>query len=70
MSRGFSQVQDVHYFQTLAPTLSSGSVEILAAVGNVHGFKQFRPDVAQAFVRAKLDAGMYRKLRGGCVDIT
>ena len=32
LAKGFSQVQDVDYFQTFAPTPSSASVKILAAI--------------------------------------
>ena len=52
-------MQDVDYFQTFAPTPSSASVKILAAVANEHGLKIFHLDVAQAFVR----------LPGGCGDM-
>ena len=70
VAKGFSQVQDVDYFQTFAPTPSSASVKILAAVANEHGLKIFHLDVAQAFVRAKLDAEIYMKLPGGCGDMS
>ncbi|CAN0591694.1 unnamed protein product, partial [Laminaria digitata] len=66
MAKGFSQVQDVDYFLTFAPTPLSASVKILAAVANEHGLKIFHLDVAQAFVRAKLDHEIYMKLPGGC----
>ena len=35
-AKGFSQVEDADYFQTFAPTPSSVSVKILAAVANEH----------------------------------
>ena len=70
VAKGFSQVQDVDYFQTFAPTPSSASVKILAAVANEHGLKIFHLDVAQAFVRAKLDTEIYMKLPGGCGDMS
>ena len=67
VAKGFSQVQDVDYFRTFAPTPSSASVKILAAVANDHGLKIFHLDVAQAFVRAKLDAEIYMKYPMGVV---
>ena len=62
VAKGSSQMQDVDYFQTFAPTPSSASIKILAAVANEQGLKIFHLDVAQTFVRAKLDAEMYMKL--------
>ena len=59
VAKGFSHVQDVHYFQTLVPTPSSASGKILAAVANEYGLTSFHLDVAQAFVRAKLDVEIY-----------
>ena len=59
VAKGFSQVQDVDYFQTFAPTPSSASIKTLAAVANEQGLKIFYLEVAQAFVRAKLDAEIY-----------
>ena len=46
VAKGFGQVQDVDYFQTFAPSPSSASVEILAAVASEHGLKLFHLDVA------------------------
>ena len=63
-------MQDVDYFQTFAPTPSSASVKILAAVANEHGLEIFHLDVAEAFVRAKLDAEIYMKLPGGYGDVS
>ena len=70
VATGFSQVQDVDYFQTFAPTPSSASIKILAAVANEQDLKIFNLDVAQAFVRAKLDAEIYMKLPDGCGDMS
>ena len=63
-------MQDVDYFQTLAPTPSSTPIKTLAAIANEQGLKKIRFDVAQAFVRAKLDAEIYMKLPDGCGDIS
>ena len=65
VAKSFSQVQDVDHFQTFAPTPSSASIKILAAVANKQGLTIFHLDVAQAFVRAKLDAEIYMKLPDG-----
>ena len=64
-------MQDVDYFQTFAPTPSSASLKISAAVANEHGFKIFNLliDVARAFARANLDAEIHMKLPGGCGDM-
>ena len=70
VAKGFSQVQDVDYHQTFAPTPSSASKKILAAVANGQGLKIFHLDVAQAFVRAELDAEIYMKPPDGCGDMS
>ena len=70
MAKGFSQVQNVGYLQTFAPTPSSASVKILAAVANEYDLKIFQLDVAQAFVRARLDHDIHLKLPGECGDMS
>ena len=70
VAKGFSQVQDVDYLQTLAPTPSSASVKILAAVASEYGLQIFHVDVSQAFVYAKLDHEIYMKLADGCGDMS
>ena len=70
VAKGFSQVQDVDYFQTFASTPSSASIKILAAVVNEQGLKIFHLDVAQSFVRSKLDAEIYMKLPDMFGDIS
>ena len=70
MAKGFSQVQGVDYFQTFAPTPSSASVKILVGFANEHGLKIFHLDVAQAFVRANLDAEIYMNLPHACGDMS
>ena len=47
--QGVSQVQDVDYIQTFAPTPSAASVKILGAAACEHDSKIFHLDVAQAF---------------------
>ena len=69
VAKGSSQVQHVDYFQTFAPTPSSASIKILAAVVNEYGLKIFHLHVAQAFVCANFDAEIYMQLPGGCGDI-
>ena len=45
VTKDCSQVRDVDFFQTFAPTPSSASNKILAAVANEHGAKIFHLDV-------------------------
>ena len=59
VAKGFSQVQDLEYFQTFAPTPSSASIKILAAVANEQGLTVFPIEVEQAFIRAKLDRDIH-----------
>ena len=66
VAEGFSQLQDVGYFQTFPPTPSPASVEILAAVAIEHGLKAFHLDVTHGFVSATLDTEIYMNLPGGC----
>ena len=68
VAKSFSQVQDVDYFQTFAPTPVSASVKFLVDAANEYGPKIFRFDVAQGFVRAKLDLEIYMKLPDECGD--
>ena len=70
VAKGFSQVQDIDYSQTFAPTLPSASTNILAVVANENGLKICNLDVGQAFVRAKFGPEMYMKLPDGCGDIS
>ena len=70
MAKGFSQVQDVDYIQTFALSPASASVKFLADVANEYGPKIFHFDVAQGFVRAKLDLEIYMKLPDGCGDMS
>ena len=70
VAKGFSRVKDVEYFHTIAPIPSSVSTKILAAVANEQGLKFFHVNVAQASVRAKLDAEIYMKLPDGCGDMS
>ena len=65
VAKGFSQVQDVDYSQTLAPTPSPAPIKIRAAVSNEQGLNVFRSDLT-AFVRANRDAGIYIKITYGC----
>ena len=69
VAKGFGQVQDVDDFQTFASTPSSESVKILAVVADEDILKIFHLDVAQVFVRAKLDAEIYMKIPDGCGDM-
>ena len=41
VAKGFSQAQHVDFFQAFAPTPSSASVQIMAAVSNEYGLKIF-----------------------------
>ena len=53
VTKGFSQAQDVDYFQAFAPTPSSASIKIVAAIANEQGQKIFHLDIAQALFSAK-----------------
>ena len=70
VAKGCSQVQDVAYVQSFAPTPSSASIKILAAITNEQGLTIFLLDVAEAFVRAKLDAEIHLKLPHGCGEMS
>ena len=63
-------MQEVDFSQTFALTPSSAAFKILAAVANEEGLNICHFDVAQACVRAKLDAEIYMKLPHGCGDMS
>lgn len=69
VAKGTSQMRDVDYFKTFAPTSSSASGNILAAVAKEKRLKIFHLDIAQAFVRTKPDHKTYMKLADGCGDM-
>ena len=70
VAKGFSQVQDVDYFQTFAPTPPSASIVIMTAVAHEPGLKIFLLDASQAIIRAKLDAEIYMNLTDGFGDMS
>ena len=70
VAKGCSRVEGEEYFEMFAPTPSSAPLEIPAAVANEQGLKIICSDVAQAFVHANLDTGIYMKLPDGCGDMS
>ena len=45
---------------------SSASIKLVLAVANERGLPPYHFDVAQAYIRASLDEGVYIKLPGSC----
>ena len=64
------QREGVDYFQTSAPTPAAASAKIAMAVANELKCKVYRLDIAQAFTKADLDCVVYRKLPGGCGELS
>ena len=59
VAKGFTQVQDVDYHDTISPTPASAPVKTIAAIANEKGLPVFHLDVSQAFVQAPLEEEMY-----------
>ena len=70
VAKELSQNQGIDFFQSFAPTSSSASVKFLAVVAYEYGLKVFHSNVAQTFVRAKIDHEIYMKLPDGCGDMS
>lgn len=65
--RGFTQIRDVGYTHPSSPCLSSASIKLVVAVANEKGLPNYHCiDVAQAYIRAPLDEGVYLKLPDCC----
>ena len=70
VARGFGQRYAVDYFETFAATPAMSSIKLVMAVAVQEGWPLYHFDVAQAFVRAKMDTNVFMKLPNGCGPVT
>ena len=68
VAKGFSQIRNVDYTFSPSPCPSSTSIKLITAVANENGLSIFHFDVAQAYIRAKLDEEVFMRLPGVCGD--
>ena len=66
VSKGYSQVKGVHYFDTFAPTASTTSDRIVAATACKLDWDLRHLDVDQAFIQSELDTEIFLILPPGC----
>ena len=68
VGRSFSQVHNVDFLETYAPTPAASSVELLIAIAVQKEWELRQQDVKQAFIQADLDFNVFMKLPDGCGD--
>jgi hypothetical protein len=64
-ARGFSQVKDVDYFETFAPTTRYDSIRILLSIAAHKNYKILQFDVKTAFLYGELDEDIYMEIPEG-----
>ena len=71
VARGFGQQPGVDYFEMFAPTPATSSIKVILAVLTVQqDWKLHHWDVKQTFLNAELDVEVYKKLPGGCGEMS
>ena len=70
VAKGFTQVQDVDYHETMSPTPAPAPVKMIGAIANEKGLPVFHLDVSQAFVQAPLEEEIYMRLPPGCGELS
>ena len=66
VDKGYSQVEGVDYFDTFAPTASTTSNRIVAAMGRKLDWDLRHLDIDQAFNQSELDTEIFPRLPSGC----
>ena len=66
VAKGYSQVEGVDYFDTFAPTASTTSNRLVAAMACKLDWDLRHLDVDQAFIQSDLDTGIFLTLPPGC----
>ena len=66
VGRGYSQVEGVDYFDTFAPTASTTSNRLVAAMTCKLDWVLRHLDVDQAFTQSELDTEIFLRLPLGC----
>ena len=70
VAEGYSQVEGVDYFETFAPTASTTSNRLIAAMACKLDCDLRHLDVDQAFIQADLDTEIFLRLPRGCGEIS
>ena len=66
LARGFSQIQNVDFSETFAPTPAAASVKIAVDVATEKDWLLRHLDIKQAFIHAHLDEAVYMRLPAYC----
>ena len=69
VAKGYSQVEGVDYFETFAPTASTKSNRLIAAMACKLYLDLRHLDVDQAFIQAELDTKTFLRLPRGCGEM-
>ena len=70
VAKGFTQMPNVDYHETVSPTPASAPVKIIAVAANELGLPVFHLDVSQAFMQASLTKEIYMHLPLGCGELS
>ena len=70
VAKGYSQVEGVDRFETFAPTASTTSDRLIAAMACKFDWYLRNLDVDQAFIQAELDTEIFWRLPRGCGDMS
>jgi folate-dependent tRNA-U54 methylase TrmFO/GidA len=57
--KGYSQVEDLDFYETFAPVTRLESIRILFAYATHHGFKLYQMDVKSAFLNGPVKEEVY-----------
>ena len=65
VARGFLQKLGVDFFSTFSPMATLTSIRILLALADHNNFDIVHADILQAFLKARLDTGIWLQLPPG-----
>ena len=67
VAKGYSQKQNIDYFDTLAPITRISSIHILIALASIHKLFIHQMDVKTAFLNRDLEEEIYMLQPEGCI---
>ena len=70
VARGFGEIYNVDFSETLAPTPSDASVKVAVAAANEKGWLLRPLDAKHAFIQVHLNEAVYMKLPAGYGDMS
>ena len=68
MAKGFSQKQNIDYFDTFASVTRIASICVLIALASIHKLITHQIDVKTAFLNGDLEEEIYMTQPEGCVE--